>query len=142
MRKIKVRNLWIQDGIDHSIDVTDVLKELYDGAVVGDVTRVATNYAADAALGDADFPTSFIELDGGGTCDITEFTPTKGKTYVIVCTDSTVDPTITTSAGVTFDGTNNTASFPDAGDALVLFAISATQLIVVENIGTVGLTSV
>ena len=39
----------------------------------------------------------------------------------------------------TFDGTNHTATFNAANEALVLFAISSTRFIIVENIGSVSL---
>jgi hypothetical protein len=40
---------------------------------------------------------------------------------------------LTTAAGVTFDGTNNTATFNAAGDELVLGYKSATEWEVIEN---------
>lgn len=41
------------------------------------------------------------------------------------------------ASGTTFDGTNNTGAFTAAGQALILYAISATRWVIVENIGTV-----
>lgn len=97
--------------------------------------KAVTNYALSTDLDDKDVPTSFVELDGGAAaCVITKFTPTKGKMYVITCTDvTTADPTFQASSGVTLDGTNDLATFDAVGETLVIFAISATTCIVVAN---------
>ncbi|MBW1845547.1 MAG: hypothetical protein JRI94_00075 [Deltaproteobacteria bacterium] len=98
------------------------------------VKKVATVYAANVALGDVDFPTDYIELDGTlAAVGITEFTPTPGKTYVFVCSNSTEATTLTASSGVTLDGTNDVVTFVAANDILVLFAVSATKCLVVAN---------
>lgn len=54
-----------------------------------------------------------------------------GKTVVVTCAD-----------GVTFDGTNNKATFDAAGETLILAYKSATQWQVVLNIGGVTLGTV
>ena len=50
--------------------------------------------------------------------------------------------TVTCPAGATFDGTNNTATLNAPGEALHLVAISPTRWFVLNNIGSVGLSSV
>ncbi len=50
--------------------------------------------------------------------------------------------TVTTASGVTWDGTNNTATFNAVGEALHVIAISATRWFILENIGSVALSSV
>jgi len=50
--------------------------------------------------------------------------------------------TVTCPAGVTFDGTNNRATLNAPGEALHLIAISPTRWFILENIGSVGLSSV
>ena len=63
--------------------------------------------------------------------------------YIINSSASgTAAHTVTTAAGVTFDGTNNTATLNAPGEALHIIAISATRWFILENIGTVGLSSV
>lgn len=50
--------------------------------------------------------------------------------------------TVTLPTGVTFDGTNNTATLNAPNEALHMIAISATRWFILENIGSVGLTTV
>lgn len=50
--------------------------------------------------------------------------------------------TVTLPAGVTFDGTNNTATLNAPGEALYLVALSATRWFIALNIGSVALSSV
>lgn len=50
--------------------------------------------------------------------------------------------TVTTAAGVTWDGTNNTATLNAPGEALHVVAISATRWFIMENISSVALSSV
>ena len=98
------------------------------------VAKEGTVYTADQALGDVDFPTDWVALDGtSANVQLTEFTPTPGKTYVFTCLDSTNVTTLTASAGVTLNGTNPTVTFTAANDILVLFALNATTCLVVAN---------
>jgi len=112
------------------------------GDVAGDITLPKTSIAADTDLSDGDFDTSFIDLSGeDASCDISNWVPTPGKFYVITCSDvSTADPTVTLKLGATFDGTNDIATFDAAAESLVLFAISATRLVIVENVDEVALS--
>ena len=70
--------------------------------------------------------------------------PTAGDELYIVNTSAsgTAAHTVTVASGVTFDGTNNTATLNAPGEALHLIATSATRWFILENIGTVGLSSV
>lgn len=70
--------------------------------------------------------------------------PTAGDDLIIVNTSAsgTTAHTVTTEAGVTFDGTNNTATLNAAEEALHIVAVSATRWKIMENIGSVGLSSV
>jgi len=84
---------------------------------------------------------SFVELDGSSNAvAATLAAPTKGQWLVITCTDATNDCTVTLTAG-DFDGTNNIATFNAAEETLVLFGLSATRFVVVENIGSVALSA-
>jgi hypothetical protein len=49
--------------------------------------------------------------------------------------------TVTVPGGVTWDGTNTIATLDAPGEALHVVAISATRWFILENIGTVGLSS-
>lgn len=50
--------------------------------------------------------------------------------------------TVTAAAGVTWDGTNNTATLNAPGEALHVVATSATRWFILENVGSVALSSV
>jgi hypothetical protein len=103
---------------------------------------LSTSYTtAGNDLSDSDLPDIFIELDGtSAAAAITNWTPTVGKQYVLWCSNSTNDPVVTLSTGITFDGTNDTATFGDANDTLIVYCVSATRLVIVENIGAVALS--
>lgn len=70
--------------------------------------------------------------------------PTAGdELYIIDSSASgTAAHTVTLPAGVTWDGTNNTATLNAPGEALHVIAISATRWFILENIGSVGLSNV
>lgn len=70
--------------------------------------------------------------------------PTAGdELYIIDSSASgTAAHTVTAAAGVTFDGTNNTATLNAPDEALHIIAISATRWYILENIGSVALSSV
>lgn len=70
--------------------------------------------------------------------------PTAGDELFIVnnSASGTAAHTVTCAAGVTWDGTNNTATLNAPGEALHVVAISATRWQIFENIGSVALSSV
>jgi hypothetical protein len=70
--------------------------------------------------------------------------PVAGDQLLIVdnSASGTAAHTVTLPAGVTFDGTNNTATLNAPGEALLLRALSATRWFIVLNIGSVALSSV
>jgi len=114
--------------------------DTFTGEVTGDVTNVKTTYStASNPLGDADLPTTLIELDGSTAgAAVSGWTPTVGKTYTIWCSDSTNDCAMNLSSNITWNGTNTTALFADDNDALVVTCVSATRLLIVENLGAVA----
>lgn len=70
--------------------------------------------------------------------------PQAGADLAIVnnSASGTTAHTVTCAAGVTFDGTNNTATLDAPGEALHIVALSATRWFILENIGSVALSSV
>ena len=50
--------------------------------------------------------------------------------------------TVTTPSGVTWDGTNNTATLNAPDEALLVIALSATRWFIMVNTGSVALSSV
>ncbi len=70
--------------------------------------------------------------------------PTAGDELLIVNTSllGTVAHTVTLPAGVTFDGTNNTATLDAPEEALFMKALSPTRWKIITNIGSVGLSIV
>lgn len=70
--------------------------------------------------------------------------PAAGYDLVIVdnSASGTAAHTVTLPAGVTWDGTNNTATFDAPGEALHVVALSATRWLILQNIGAVALSNV
>jgi hypothetical protein len=70
--------------------------------------------------------------------------PVAGNELYIVDSSAsgTAAHTVTLPSGVTFDGTNNTATLNAPGEALHLIALSATRWFILENIGAVALSTV
>jgi hypothetical protein len=79
---------------------------------------------------------------GTGIADMTLAAPSPGDQATIRL-DSITSGTVvvTCAAGVTFDGTNEIATFDAAGETLVLAYKSATEWQVVMNIGAVALST-
>lgn len=70
--------------------------------------------------------------------------PVAGDELIIVdaSASGTAAHTVTCGAGVTFNGTNNTATLNAPDEALHIIALSATRWYVVQNNGTVAFTTV
>jgi hypothetical protein len=82
---------------------------------------------------------SIIPIASAAT--ITGFTPAYiGQRVTIFCADSTGDAVVVCGAGVTFDGTNDTATFADDGDAIEVVAVTLLRWLVVHNEGAVAFT--
>ncbi len=64
---------------------------------------------------------------------------------LVIITDSsasgTAAHTVTLPDGVTWDGTNDVATFNAPGETLVAVALSATRFLILLNIGAVGLST-
>lgn len=125
-------------------NVTGNLTGNVSGSILGPsgaftaLTTVSITKTADGAISPTD---SFIKLDGtDNTCDMTISAPYSGSYKVITCVDATNSVTVTLTAG-TFDGTNEIATFDAAEETLVLFGISATRFVILENIGSVALST-
>lgn len=154
--------------VDGALEVVGVLTAT--GGVVGDVTGDLTGDITGDITGDVtgdltgdvvgEHRHSSQELTASGAVTInsgvlllnhastiiaaTLDAPTVGDELYIInnSASGTAAHTVTTAAGVTWDGTNNTATLNAPDEALHVIAISATRWFILENIGTVGLTSV
>lgn len=97
------------------------------------LTSAAKVYTADGAA-DMDYETHIL----GSGVDLTGVTPRYiGQKITLICMDSTVDATARCGTGVTWNGTNHTATFANNASALVAVAVSLTRWLVVVNLGTV-----
>lgn len=69
--------------------------------------------------------------------------PAVGDEFLIVnnSASGTAGHNIVLGSGVTWDGTNDTATFDAPGEALHVVAISATRFFILDNVGSVGLSS-
>lgn len=70
--------------------------------------------------------------------------PVAGDELYIINTSAsgTAAHTVTLPSGVTWDGTNNTATLNAPDEALHVIAVSATRWYILENIGAVALSNV
>lgn len=83
---------------------------------------------------------SYVELDGSDNAvAATLAAPRKGQWLVVTCTDASNNCVLTLTAG-DYGGSNNVATFDAAEETLVLFGVSATRFVVVQNIGSVTLS--
>jgi hypothetical protein len=70
--------------------------------------------------------------------------PTAGDELLIVnrSASGTAAHTVTLPSGVTWDGTNNTATLDAPNEALFVRALSATRWFIIANLGSVALSNV
>lgn len=84
-----------------------------------------------------------VVTGGTGIADLTLAAPTEGARAVIrIGTLSSGNVVVTTAAGVTLNGTNNTATFNAVDEALVLIYKAANTWEVELNVGGVALSTV
>lgn len=97
-------------------------------------TEVATTYAADTNLANADFPTEFVILNAdNANVQITNWTPTIGKSYIIYASNVDNTVTVTLSTGWTWEGTNDLATFDAVSECIFVFAAATNVLKVIGN---------
>ena len=123
-------------------------------AVTGDVSLTSGGVTAVDSITTGSFGTtellasgaivataSYVELNSSTPLiAATIAAPAAGRFLVIVQTDAgTAGHTVTLTAG-TYDGTNTIATLNAANESLVLFGVSATRFIIVENVGSVALS--
>jgi hypothetical protein len=87
-------------------------------------------------LGETDFDSDVIFLDGTAACTITDWTPTPGVTYIFQCIESTNDPVLNLTSGITLNaGGDDVMTFGDAEDTVTMKCITATRLVIINNSG-------
>ena len=93
-------------------------------------------------LGETDFESDTIFLSGAAACTVVDWTPTPGVTYILHCSESTNNPVVTLTSGITINAAgNDKMTFPDADDTIVLKCLTATRLVVLSNDGGVTLAT-
>ena len=120
---VTIDGLLVKDG---KIDAANPAQELTaSGAITINNGLVMLNHATVAIAATLDAPVAGDEL------------------FIVDSSASgTAAHTVTTEAGVTWDGTNNTATLNAPDEALHVIALSATRWYIVDNNGSVGLSSV
>lgn len=146
---------YIEQGAERTviggeIDITGALK--LDGvevtATAAQLNKLAAAFtvtALDGSEGKKACVTNGVSAITGGTgiAGMTLAAPSPGDLATIRINSLTSGSVVvTTAAGVTFDGTNNTATFDAANESLVLAYKSATEWQIVLNIGGVALSAV
>jgi cytoskeletal protein CcmA (bactofilin family) len=127
-------------------DVTgDVIGNLtgnVTGDIVGEVTLAVQTLTA---TGNVTIAAGLLLLSHASTIIAATITaaPAPGQLLIIANTSAsgTIAHTVTLPDGVTFDGTNDTATLNAPGEALVLVAVSVTRYLILLNIGSVGLSN-
>lgn len=120
---VTVDGVLIQDGRVYSDGIAQELTE--SGAITINSGTVILNHATVAIEATLDAPTV------GDRLLILDF-----------AASGTAAHTVTLPAGVTWDGTNNTATFNAVGEYLDVVAVSATRWYIITNNGSVALSSV
>jgi hypothetical protein len=130
------------DGIESAVGFTGPLTGDVTGNVVGSQRHSVQTLTATGAI----TITSGLVLLNHATVIIaaTLAAPVAGAELYIVdfAASGTAAHTVTLPAGVTWDGTNNTATLNAVGEALHVIALSATRWFILENIGSVALSNV
>lgn len=83
---------------------------------------------------------TFIQINkAANATTIIEATPQVGQLFVVTQIDSgTASTSVKLPTGVTWNGTNRSATFNAAAETLVGFAVSPTRIVILENLGSVG----
>ncbi|MCK6578110.1 MAG: hypothetical protein L6Q98_08415 [Anaerolineae bacterium] len=112
------------------------------GNVVGEHRHLTQELTATGAI---TINSGLVKLNHASTIiAATLDAPTAGDELYIVNSSAsgTAAHTVTLPAGCTWDGTNNTATLNAPGEALHVIALSATKWFILENIGSVALSTV
>ena len=119
-------------------NVTGNLTGNVTGNVSGEVKNAVQTLAASGAI---TLNSGLVMLAHNSTViAATLDAPAAGDELFIVnnSASGTAAHTVTLPAGVTWDGTNDVATFNAPGEALHVIALSATRWLILENIGTVA----
>ena len=121
-----------------------MLEVLLRCAIDAKLAQVLASNDVIAVSANGALPISGISIVAGGTglAGLTLAAPQPGcKARIRVATLTSGNVVVTTAAGVTFNGTNNTATFNAVADELVLGYKTATEWTIIENV-SVTLSSV
>jgi hypothetical protein len=126
-------------GFAGTADCIGNLKVRGDATLTGKATTQAVNLTAEnfTTTGSANADTGYITM-AGTAFTVTVPTPSSGK-WLVIAQTAGAGGTANCPPGITFDGTNGTANFNAVNETLILFGVSATSYVVVENIGSVAL---
>lgn len=98
-----------------------------------------TEYTASGAI---DPTKSYVGLDtASGLIAMTIAAPVAGQLMIITQVDTGTDGHTVTITSGDYDGTNDIATFNAAEETLILFGLSATRYVIIENIGGVALSA-
>lgn len=145
---LRTKKLKVTNGITGDVtgDLTGNVTGNVTGDVTGDVVGEHRHSTQELTASGAITINSGLVFLNHATVAIaaTLDAPTAGDELFIINTSAsgTAGHTVTTAAGVTFDGTNNTATLNAPDEALHIVAVSATRWYIVTNNGSVALSSV
>jgi len=85
---------------------------------------------------------SFLQLNSINATMTVNYTPAIGQFFVVTQTGTNTDiSTVLLPSGLTWNGTNRGATFNAAAETMIGFRASASRIIIVENIGSVGFSN-
>lgn len=135
---------WDQDVTLSGTNTLSGTTTLSGATVLSGGTTTATDlrfsesiYTASGAIASG---VSCVALNSSGVIiNMTITAPVAGRFLTIYHKDSSTASHVVTLTAGTFDGSASTATFDAQNETLVLFGVSATRFVVVENIGSVVL---
>ena len=128
----------------HTADEYNELKDALTDGTKGITTQCIKTKTASYTTSGALAIGGFASINSsGGTLALTLAAPPEAGVDQTIClVTAGNNAVVTLGSGVTYDGTNNTATFSTAGQTLILKSISTTRWVIVENIGTVTFSAV
>ncbi len=135
----KVDNTTRYPASEHNA-IKDALTDGTKSITTQGVLIKSASYSSSGALNIG----GFAAMDSsGGALAMTLAAPTEaGIHQIISLVTAGNDAVVTLGSGVTCDGTNNTLTFNAAAETLILISISTTRWAIIQNVGSVALSTV
>lgn len=98
-------------------------------------------YTASGAINADDFHVEITSATPSTAVEMTIAAPAKGRLLIITQQDAGTAGNIVTLATGSWDGTNKRLTFDAQDETIVAYGVSATRFVILENIGSVSLST-